>query len=110
MAEFKSIEATPENIAKLQQVIRDMDATAQQAEDRILALTRAIGALLLQPDSGALRVHIDELCGLIDTAAFETMNFINSAAEEAGATHIDEAGLARYGRLHEAARQSNHSH
>jgi hypothetical protein len=110
MADFKSIEATPENIAKLQKVIREMDAAAQQAEDQIAALTRSIGVLLLQPDSGALRLHIDELCGLIDSAASETMNFINSEAEGAGANHIDEAGRARHGLLHDAARSSNHAH
>lgn len=110
MAEFKSIEATPENIAKLQQIVNEMDAMAQSAQKQIEAMTEAIKLMLLQPDSGTRQNHINVLCQAINVAAFDAMNCINCEAEEAGANHIDEENRALFYRIHEAARSSNPAH
>ncbi|MFZ5525741.1 MAG: hypothetical protein ACOZE7_03700 [Pseudomonadota bacterium] len=89
MAQFKSIEATPQNIWKLQESLNSIDAATQDAKERIQALTAAIRLMVQQPDSGTLRLQISELCTAIDHAAFEAMNV------SVRRTHVDMLRGAR---------------
>lgn len=106
MAQFKSIEATSQNIWKLQESLNSIDAATQDAETRIQALTAAIRLMVQQPDSGTLRLQISELCTAIDHAAFEAMNFVNSEAEQVGANFIDGKKRDFADRVHEASGNS----
>lgn len=110
MATSKFIEPTAENIQKLRAALTEMDCYAQDAEQGICALAAGIKALLTSPDSGIVREQVYRLCGLIEERAFDTMNRVNSLAEDWGANFTDEADRQRTRQLHDACRsQPMHS-
>ncbi len=110
MATSKFIEPTPENLQKLRNAMTEMDCHVQEAEQGICAMAAGIKALLTSPDSGIVREQVYRLCTLIEDQATNSMDRVNSLAEEWGANFADEADRQRTRRLHDACRnQTLHS-
>lgn len=101
------VEASPENIQKLQAALERADGLAHEAHRAISALVEAIGVLLLQPDTGARREAVSTLAEQIDHRAFEASNEINAEAESLGCNYIDEKQRFTIDRMYAAARTTH---
>ncbi len=83
--------------------LRNADASVQLAESKVTALVEGVKAMLLQPDSGLMRVAIAELCGQIRMHVNEAGNSINASAEQLGCSHVDDLAINTGLRLSTAA-------
>lgn len=104
MKKQTELEATPENIRRLQAALQNADALAQEAENTIHALAESIKLLLQQPDSGGRRVLIASLADQIMHRSSESSDAINVDAEELHCNYIDEKGRALSDRIYASTR------
>lgn len=104
MPDKVSLDISSDSISKLQTALEMADAVTQDAESAISAMTDAIKALLLQPDSGQMRTAIASLAEQIKCRIVDASDSINADAEQLGCNYINERERDLSSQLYKAAR------